>query len=389
MQTQVMPNGSSASDVGPWLERAAPEGVSPNRVRLTTFPFTIGRLAPADLLVNSSRVSREHAVIHCREGRYVVYDRGSTNGTFVNGQRIQEADLTDGDTLVIADVEFTFGGSQTGANEETTTQALRATRVTQVGGYDLIRAVRRLHEVITLRCLPPRLSPIVRLLDGQTVAYEARGGGDTAKVPRELAEAECRLTLRLQHLARLTAVEQSLSLLDEESRNGAPNDDARLFVGIVATEMGADDLADSLLQLGQVAGRNRLVVELPDSAISDGPMLRTFCERLRGAGIAIAHVGFSAGGGQLRQRQEFAPDYLKLVGSLARQLDQSGPRRRQVQDIVAAARELGTEVIAADVRREEEVAASRELGCSLAAGPYFSQKDRHNACSNGTAVCFV
>jgi EAL domain-containing protein (putative c-di-GMP-specific phosphodiesterase class I) len=389
MQTQAMPNASTASDAGPWLERAAPEGVAPNRVHLTKFPFTIGRLAPADLLVNSSRVSREHAVIHCREGHYVVYDRGSTNGTFVNGQRIQESELTDGDTLVIADIEFTFGGSRTNADEETTTQALRSTRATQVGGLDLIRAVRRLHEVVTLRCLPPRLAPIVRLADDQTVAYEALGGRDTARVPRELAEAECRLTMRLQHLARLTAVEQSLSLLEEEASNGAPTHDARLFIGIVATEMGAEDLADSLLQLGHAAGRDRLVVELPDSAISDAPMLRTFCERLRSAGIGIAHVGFSAGGGQLRQRKDFAPDYLKLVGSLARQLDQSGPRRRQVQEIVAAAGELGAEVIVAGVRREEEAAASRELGCGLAAGPYFSQKDRHNACGHGTAVCFV
>jgi EAL domain-containing protein (putative c-di-GMP-specific phosphodiesterase class I) len=391
MQTQVMSGALSAAEpTGPWLERAVPEGAAPSRVWLGTFPFTIGRLAPADLVVNSSRVSREHAAIHCREGHYVVYDRGSTNGTFVNGQRIQEVELQDGDTLVIADVEFTFGGSRVGAEDETTTQALRATRVTKVGGVDLIRALRRLHEVVTGRCLPPRLAPIVRLTDGQTAAYEALNGGEAVKVPRELAEVECRLTLRLQHLARLTAVEQSLSLLDGPAADeGGQPHEARLFVGIVSTELGADELAESLLQVGHVAGRDRLVVELPDSAVSDAPMLRTFCDRLRGAGIGVAHVGFSAGGGQLRQRKDFAPEYLKLIGSLARQLDQSGPRRRQVQDIVAAAQELGVQVIAADVRREEEAQACRELGCHLASGPYFSQKDRHHTCGHGTALCFV
>src|SRR5438046_8971829 len=87
MQTQVMTDGSSAAEASPWLERSALEGSSAARAPLLSFPFTIGRLAPADLLVNSSKVSREHAVIVCESGRYLVRDRGSTNGTFVNGQR--------------------------------------------------------------------------------------------------------------------------------------------------------------------------------------------------------------------------------------------------------------------------------------------------------------
>jgi EAL domain-containing protein (putative c-di-GMP-specific phosphodiesterase class I) len=381
MQTQVMPDVLAARNhVVPWLERAAP-GSSPSRVSLTSFPFTIGRLAPADLLVNSSRVSREHAAIHSRDGRYFVQDRGSTNGTFVNGQRItdQEVELRDGDALVIADVEFTFGGTVPGSEQETTTQTLRATRVTQVDGLDLIRAVRRMHEVVTQRCLPARFAPIVRLSDGQTVAFEAPLGDDASHAPRALVEAECRLTLRLQQLRRLTAAEHAL---------GLPHDSG-LFVGIVPHELGAEELGESLLQLAQVVGQGRLVVELPDSAVSDAPMLLGLCEQLRAAGVGIAHVGFSAGGGQLRQRKEFAPDYLKLVGSLARELHQSGPRRRQIQDIVIAARDLGTKVIVADVRREEEADACRELECDLAVGEYFSEKERQHATGHGTSVCLI
>jgi EAL domain-containing protein (putative c-di-GMP-specific phosphodiesterase class I) len=382
MQTQVMPDVLATRGAAvPWLERAAPEGSSLSRVSLTSFPFTIGRLAPADLLVNSSRVSREHAAINSRDGRYFAQDRGSTNGTFVNGRRISEGEveLHDGDTLVIADVEFTFGGSQPGAEQETTTQALRATRVTQVGGLDLVRAVRRLHEVITLRCLPARFAPVVRLSDGQIVAFESPLGDDTSSAPRELAEAECRLTMRLQQLRRLTAAEHALSLPQE----------SKLFLGIVPHELGAEELAESLLQLGQVVGQGRLVVELPDSAVSDAPMLMNLCEQLRAAEIGIAHVGFSAGGGQLRQRKEFAPNYLKLVGSLAHELHQSAPRRRQVQDIVIAARDLGAKVIVADVRREEEAAACLELECDLGVGSYFSQRERQHATGHGTSVCLI
>src|SRR5262245_8268087 len=291
MQTQVMPDNSSAATTAPWLERCASEGTGPSRVALLAFPFTIGRLAPADLLVNSSRVSREHAVVVCENGRYLVRDRGSTNGTFVNGQRIQEVELQDGDTLAIADVEFTFGGSRPGTEQEATTQALRATGARRLDGLDLIRAVRRLHETVTQRCLPACYTPIVRLSDGQAVAYEALGADNVAKAPRELAEAECRLMLRLQHLQRLTAVEHALGLLDG---GAAPN--GKLFVGVVPQELDAADLADSLLRLSEVVGRGRLVIELPDAAVSDAPMLRDLCGQLRAAEIGIAHVGFSAGG---------------------------------------------------------------------------------------------
>ncbi len=201
MQTQVMPDVPAVRGAAlPWLERAAPEGLSPSRVVLTSFPFTIGRLAPADLLVNSSRVSREHAAIQFRDGHYLVQDRGSTNGTYVNGQRIteQEVELHDGDTLVIADVEFTFGGSQPGSEQETTTQALRTTRVTQLDGLDLVRAMRRLHEVVTQRCLPARFAPLVRLIDGQIVAFESPLSDDTcsarARWPTPNAVSRCGCT---------------------------------------------------------------------------------------------------------------------------------------------------------------------------------------------------
>jgi hypothetical protein len=50
---------------------------------------TIGRDAKNDLTFESSTVSREHAAIAFRDGRWYVEDRGSFNGTFLNGTRVQ------------------------------------------------------------------------------------------------------------------------------------------------------------------------------------------------------------------------------------------------------------------------------------------------------------
>src|SRR5438874_8324187 len=50
---------------------------------------TIGRDASSDLAFASPTVSREHASLTFRDGRWYVEDRGSFNGTFLNGTRLQ------------------------------------------------------------------------------------------------------------------------------------------------------------------------------------------------------------------------------------------------------------------------------------------------------------
>jgi NADPH-dependent 2,4-dienoyl-CoA reductase/sulfur reductase-like enzyme/pSer/pThr/pTyr-binding forkhead associated (FHA) protein/CRP-like cAMP-binding protein/Fe-S-cluster-containing hydrogenase component 2 len=50
--------------------------------------ITIGRQHRAALLIEHSSVSRLHAEIRCSNGNYVLYDRGSTNGTFVNNSAL-------------------------------------------------------------------------------------------------------------------------------------------------------------------------------------------------------------------------------------------------------------------------------------------------------------
>jgi hypothetical protein len=51
-------------------------------------PLTIGRGPENDLTIASRAVSRKHAAIVQREGRWYVEDRGSYNGTFLNGTRV-------------------------------------------------------------------------------------------------------------------------------------------------------------------------------------------------------------------------------------------------------------------------------------------------------------
>jgi S1-C subfamily serine protease len=61
--------------------------------------ITIGRDKSSTYPLDDSTVSSLHAVISVRDGRYWIVDRGSSNGTFVNGRRIVESVLKDRDTL--------------------------------------------------------------------------------------------------------------------------------------------------------------------------------------------------------------------------------------------------------------------------------------------------
>nr|WP_255424215.1 FHA domain-containing protein [Corallococcus sp. AB011P] len=69
----------------------------------------IGRTSENDLVLHDHGVSRRHARITARDGRYFAEDVGSANGTQLNGQPLGgEKQLRDGDRITVGPVEFTF-----------------------------------------------------------------------------------------------------------------------------------------------------------------------------------------------------------------------------------------------------------------------------------------
>ncbi len=65
-------------------------------------PFIIGRDKTNDIIIDEPLVSRRHASIYFRDGAYRLKDLGSTNGTFLNGERISDSRLKDKDKIQIA-----------------------------------------------------------------------------------------------------------------------------------------------------------------------------------------------------------------------------------------------------------------------------------------------
>jgi EAL domain-containing protein (putative c-di-GMP-specific phosphodiesterase class I) len=367
-----------------WLERDVP-GKEPERIEIDRTPFTLGRNESCDYQILSSRVSREHAEI-AREGEtYRVRDLKSTNGTFVNGERIDEHRLADGDLVVIADVHFSFR-----TNRE---DSIRKT-VTQVMDYgqsgrgepeddttaDLIHAVRTAHETLLHRAARNHFQPVFDLAENRCVGYEAvartHAGGQLATPQQFLDVTDCRLTERLCQLHRLLAAEQV-------ARQGGVS---LLFVNLQPAEVGADPLPAALAQLAAIAGGKQIVADIPDSAVVDIPYFREFRGRLRELGIGVAFDGFAGSPHQIKAQAEFAPDYLKLAPALIRGIDKSSQRQQQVQALAEAAGELGIQLVAIGVHTENEARTCHTIGCRLGQGDHFGHAHTIDWPIDGPAV---
>jgi pSer/pThr/pTyr-binding forkhead associated (FHA) protein len=78
----------------------------------------IGRLPSVELHIDSSSVSRRHAVILTAPGGAIVEDCMSTNGTFVNGVKVSRQLLRDGDVLTVGEARFRFVAERPPAHRE-------------------------------------------------------------------------------------------------------------------------------------------------------------------------------------------------------------------------------------------------------------------------------
>jgi sirohydrochlorin ferrochelatase len=100
-----MREGTGGSGAGSLL---LPTG---ERVVLGEHTISVGRMPESNIVLADPNVSRNHAEIRPQGRGYVVVDLESTNGTKVNGIRVREQELVDGDELMFGNTRIRFEAS--------------------------------------------------------------------------------------------------------------------------------------------------------------------------------------------------------------------------------------------------------------------------------------
>ena len=76
--------------------------------------INIGRRSGNHIVIDDTRVSRNHAQLRVARGQFVLLDLNSTGGTSINGKRIKQAILHPGDVISLAGVPIIFGQGKPG-----------------------------------------------------------------------------------------------------------------------------------------------------------------------------------------------------------------------------------------------------------------------------------
>ena len=84
-----------------------PDGAKPRTFKLAT-SMLVGRAPECEIRVTDTYASQQHARLFGRQGGWYVEDLGSTNGTQVNGQTMQQRSLATGDRITIGTTVIEF-----------------------------------------------------------------------------------------------------------------------------------------------------------------------------------------------------------------------------------------------------------------------------------------
>ncbi len=367
----MMPPTLSALDLGWTLTECSEQSPHRRSLMLQSRSMSVGRSNEADLTIQSSSVSKSHARIMVEGDALWVEDLGSTNGTYVNGQRVTRSVLASGDLLGFANVLYRVGRSQMDEPEGGTIEETQIPWAQTLLSFD---------KLMSDRLVVPHFQPIITLADRACVAYEvlARSGLDELRNPAAMFGA----AERLGQQASLSELMRSESLRVAE-RVGVH--DVRYYLNTHPVEVGSERLDDSLRSLRSAHPTANITVEIHEAAVTSVEQMKQFKCLLAALDMQLSYDDFGAGQGRLMELCEVPPHVLKFDMQLIRDIDTASKSRQDLLSaLVRIALDLGTIPLAEGVETESEHEVCTQMGFELGQGFHYGRPATFESTSQQT-----
>lgn len=354
-----------------FLEGRGADG-SPVVHAVDRLPFRVGRDPGCDLAVEARGLSRHHAEFREEQAAgLLLADLGSTNGTWVNRQRLEAPRaVAEGDIIHFGGAEFRLGvetatrmAART-ADEADDERTMLVPAGSQKLSSHFVPQEAEFRELLAGKGLSAAVQPIVNALDGSLFAYELLGRCEHPAL-REPPGYLFDLAGRLKLEAELSAAFRQYGVPAAAPRLGG----RRLFVNTHPDETFTEAFFDGLAALRQLPQPPTLVIEVHETAVMEIERMRELAARLATLGVEFAYDDFGAGASRLNELGEVPPHYVKFDMGLIRGLHLAAPsKRKTVADLVRLVRGLDAVPLAEGVEEEAEAAVCRDMGFELIQG---------------------
>ncbi len=358
MRTEI---ADAAFPEGLWgLVRSSADTGSHHRVNVIGPSFTVGRHASSNLCLSDPTVSGRHAEIVTINKDLFVRDLNSTNGTLLNGRRLQHlTGLRSGDVLHFGSVMYTLQSSTDECTSSTVTADVSSEALAHLQFDKLLRRP----------ALRPYFQPIVRLSDTSRVGFEVLSrsyllGLETPDKMFRVAASK-NVEAQLSQVCRI-----------EGLRMGETLPDVQFYLNTHPVELNGVELFTSLEQLRAEYPNVKIVLEVHEGAVASSALLRDVRRVTSELRMGLAYDDFGSGQARLKELFEVPPDVLKFDVKFIHGLPfTTSQHRSTIQSLLRIVRDLNVVPLAEGVETVDEANVCLELGFELAQGYLFGRAE--------------
>ncbi|AGF79217.1 EAL domain-containing protein [Desulfocapsa sulfexigens DSM 10523] len=341
-------------------------------------PFFIGRDKGCHLRVKAPGVSRKHVQLEVNGEKIFVGDMGSTNGTFVNRNKItRQVEIRSGDTIHLGQEELRITRRCDYKKNDPVADDILYNSTIMINindpmfalNDDFVQQEKEFNLMITNREVTIVFQPIVSLSECEVVGYEALGRGFRSDLP----ESPCdlfRIAEKLGRAKELSSVFRSRAIQTCHELPGAP----LIFVNTHPVEDLTTGLQNNIEEMRRLTAPWQVVLEVHESAVTDTRMMLELKEILRDHEMYLAYDDFGAGQARWNELVEAPPDYLKFDLQLIRDIHKKTTQKQEmVRKLVDICLDQGAYPLAECVENHEELEACRHLGFTHGQGWLFGK----------------